>query len=423
MIPRLDRAAGLRGHARGSAWVLALAATVLASERAEAAGGVNPSLSTLAPNTWRRMETGGLAPPNDGTRQGNIATGILSYSGGTLDRVNHRILVFGGGHCDYSGNEVWAYDTERNTWQQMYLPTPAPSGTCNAFPFDPTYPGAIVSGGVPTRPQARHTYDQIEFMDAIGEAMVFSGPVWGNNITDEAQKVPRDTWTYSFANNRWTWRNVTRGAQPSGYSAQGLASAYASSNGRVYAVFQGETWSYDPSTDRWTDLGHPSPGGIDKNMVYDSARNRLWLYGGDYPSSNALWRYDIGISTSWTQVSVPAPLPNPGGMAGLAYDPGQDVLVLMGGEVDGSGPAGNGIWMYNIATNRWTDMRPAVDGGGSPPQSGHTYGRFMYDPANNVFFLVTASGGSISTWAYRYAGGAPPADTTPPSRTEDLRPQ
>src|SRR5687768_6702177 len=49
--------------------------------------------------------------------------GVRSYSGGFMDTSRRRLVVIGGGHGDYSGNEVYAYDLDTFTWSRPWGPS------------------------------------------------------------------------------------------------------------------------------------------------------------------------------------------------------------------------------------------------------------------------------------------------------------
>jgi hypothetical protein len=94
--------------------------TAMLTAHAVSANGhhpINPSLAAIPDNTWSRVTDSG--PPS----------GALAYSGMAYDSKHHKLLVFGGGHWDYSGNEIWAFDINTLTWSRMY--EPVPQSACN----------------------------------------------------------------------------------------------------------------------------------------------------------------------------------------------------------------------------------------------------------------------------------------------------
>ena len=57
------------------------------------------------------------------------AAAISAWSGGAYDSGRRRMLVWGGGHDDYWGNELYAFDLGTGTWQRITEPSTIPAGT------------------------------------------------------------------------------------------------------------------------------------------------------------------------------------------------------------------------------------------------------------------------------------------------------
>ena len=133
-------------------------------------------------------------------------------------------------------------------------------------------------------------------------------------------------------------------------------------------------------------------------MEYDSKRRVMYLFGGEFPAHNELWKYDLA-GNRWTKLGPIGQLPPATGGYGLAFDRVNDVLVAFHG--------GSGTWVYDPDLNSWTQQNPTT---GNPLVSGRLHGNVKYDPINNVVFLVSDRGG---TWAYRY--GQQPAAPSPPT--------
>ena len=48
--------------------------------------------------------------------------GITAWSGAAFDSMNTRLLLNGGGHSDYGGNEIYAFDFDTDTWSRLSDP-------------------------------------------------------------------------------------------------------------------------------------------------------------------------------------------------------------------------------------------------------------------------------------------------------------
>lgn len=337
-------------------------------------------LDDLGDNDWVEIAT-----------PGGIQTGMLAFSGMAIDSVNQKVLVFGGGHWDYWGNEIWSLDIPTQQWTKMYEPDPEPN-TLPSSSFKSAYPGAIFNPSseslADARPLTRHTYDTVEFLSAHGEMFTAGTYTWGEGGYSFCWQC-NDAWTYDVRTNRWTYKN--RNGVP---DTEGAAAAYDSDSDKLYIIAQGETHRYDPAADTWSQVstsGRPN-GAIEIVAEYDSKRGRIYMFGGEYPDNNELWSLDVGTRT-WTRLNPSGSVPPRGGGYGLAYDSVNDVLLAVK----------NGLWAYNPNTNSWSKMNVSQ----SVPLSGRVHGNFKYDANKNVAILVaSAPDYSVETWAYRYGGGA-----------------
>lgn len=351
-------------------------------------------LSDLPANTWVKLET-----------PGNMDSGILAFSGMALDSNHQKLLVFGGGHNNYWGNEIWSFDIPTRQWTLMYEPDPRPD-TLPSNAFKAEYPGAVFypNSNEPlaeARPLSRHTYDTVEFITSLGVLFSSGTYTWGDGQHGYCWGCD-DSWAYSYDTNSWTY--LTNQNTP---DQEAASAAYDPVSDIVYMISKGDTFGYDVGTDSWSNIntnGSP-PSSIETVSEYDSKRQSVYMFGGEFPDSNALWKYDIA-GNRWTNLNPSGSGPGAGGGYGMAYDSVNDVLLVFKDE----------LWAYNPNSNSWQKMNSAL----SPPQAGRIHGNFKYDSASNAAFLVTENSGfSVDTWAYRYAGvGALPV--VAPERVTDL---
>jgi hypothetical protein len=100
-------------------------------------------------------------------------------------------------------------------------------------------------------------------------------------------------------------------------------------SGTKQAYDLGDTWEWTGS--RWIERfpAHSPSGRSAEAMVFDSARNRVVIFGGRAGKTNLndTWSYD---GNDWTQITT-ANAPSVREMAGAAYDSTRDRIVLFGG--------------------------------------------------------------------------------------------
>ncbi len=171
-------------------------------------------------------------------------------------------------------------------------------------------------------------------------------------------------------------------------------------------TFFDDLWSYDPSTDTWTEVEcGPGPGGrFNHMMVYVPDRHQIFLFGGFGARDRVgdTWLYDIEAN-EWTQLT-PQDSPSPRSDAAIAYDEVNEVVILHDGYCrDDSHP--QDTWIYDIVENNWVLMDPEE----SPkPQYGH---HMIYDSLSRKVVMygghwsyagTSQHGYSDGVWTYDY---------------------
>lgn len=379
------------------------------------------AIDDLAPGTWYEIPDSTMrqaCPPDEpGYEYSFHCAGVVSaWSGAALDTTRGRLLVFGGGHADYKGNELYAFDLHALTWERVWGPTPdaqIPSGGTHEE-YDDGNPGS------------RHTYSGLSYVpEPVDAFLSMGGSLWQSGFYGAG------TWQFSFGSMSWT-RGMDKPSD--GY---GDPSVYDPVTGHVWRRTNREITEYDPVADSYTD--HYAEGGgffrSDVSAALDPDA-RLMVIAG----SGSLDEYRLDTD-AYTVVALDGPTP-PGlldAAPGLAFDTALSRFVLWNG--------GSDVYEYDPQTKSFTQHAAA---GPTPPAvvaSGGTFGRFRYVPSRNVFVAMTSVddnlfvlrmsegsgeplpgtgggggsstgvGGSPSTGSSGGAGGAPGA--SPPSSNDD----
>lgn len=334
----------------------------------------------------------------------DVPAGILAYSGMAVDAKRGQILLFGGGHNDYWGNEVWAFDLNKRTWRRLTDPTPRQRYFETRFDWG-RWPGMFPDLKVPV---SRHTYDSVEFIDHLGMmfaagSSTFSGSsrdnLWSKYV--EGAGVSRkdmgwgsfDAWLFDPAKTAWEYRRP-----PAEMGDGGNLCAYAA-DARLLVVMRSGSWGgfrgpmlYDPQRDQWkrakamTAKIKPDTG-IHQTATYDTKRRCVYLVGGS-KSCEALWAWSME-KDEWQAIRPAAgETPQLGDGAGSAYDGDRDVLVTFGPR---------GTWLYWPEKNVWQ----SVGAGGPQPQEIH--GRLQYDSARKQVLMVSRARSGVEVWALEWS--------------------
>jgi hypothetical protein len=306
----------------------------------------------------------------------------LSWSTGAYDTVNNRLLLWGGGHDAYWGNELYALNmgdgTTAPTIKRLNNPT-VPTATCTA-------------AAAPGFPTSRHTQDQVVFVDHLnllynkgGANACGTGGLYQDAWQLDLTSLPTSCDAFGDPTPCVaSWTQMTSTPNTSGNT---FTMDYDPNTRLVWAMDDfGNLRTYDASTDTWltratTGLG-TSGQNFRKNGIIDPVRRLFVIIG-----SGVVNVWDIGKATptisTWTttgattMVSTIAP--------GLAYDRNTQTIVGWHG--------GNSVYRLNLDSKVWTQETYSVAAGFAEngPQliasTAGTYKRFRYVPDQNLFVL------------------------------------
>ena len=241
--------------------------------------------------------------------------------------------------------------------------------------------------GAPSGPPARDAHS-MAYDTRRGRVVLFAGA--------------NEYYYFDFADT-WEWDGTTwieRRPATSPPPRFGHAMAYDAARGRVvlfggYDFFSGlalaDTWEWDGNTWVATTPATSPPGRYGQAMVYDSARQRIVLFGGagDVGDLADTWEWD---GSTWIQ-RTPAASPPPREFGALAYDGARGRAVLFGG-FDGVSYLAD-TWEWDGST--WIQRTPAAH----PP--GRTWQMLAFDEGRGRAVLFGGYDGSSplgDTWEW-----------------------
>lgn len=363
-----------------------------ATTQASSGGGIPSTLGWYSvPNTRLRS----VCPPNGFGGSGYAFTdychGVTdSWSGGTVDTLRNRLIMWGGGHASYQGNDLYAFDLDDLTLTRLTDP---------GLPLANVWCDDTVAGGI--QPNARHTYGGFVYMANVDRLFEISGTEYcPGGIGTSGRQV----WTYNFSGTgpgtKWQKMDPTIIGTPPIGNLDGKMAAYDPMSGQVFFHDRVNLYSYNFTSNTITQRsnGGPIGSGWNESAVVDPNRKLLIVIGG-----GGVYSYDISGATGYTgtQRSTTGATGIVGAAApGLAYDSVNQRVVAWDG--------GNTIYFLDTGTWQWTSQSFS---GGPAAMSNGTYGRFGYVPNLNLFVTynsVDANGNTL-----RLSSGG--ADTTPPT--------
>jgi len=322
--------------------------------------GSLPGSAQPAGNTWSIISTNTVQDVKLPFQPaGNRANIMVAWSGAIWDATARRMLVFGGGHHDYSGNEVCAFSPDSGQWTLFVPPSPAPAAI-TAGPV--AYPDGT--------PASRHTYSGITFVPWHGSAggmFVYSGSAW--SLGGWGQEP--DAWMLDLGTKEWT----RLANAPAGYVAA-MATCDPSTRTIWIVTIDGRLCRYD-SSNKWvvaTSFQNGSDSGA--TFVYHPVTKRLYAAGRTSFTPSKV--FDVTKRTpSVSDFRITGPNMSKGGPV-LVADPTAAVLYTVDRGV---------VWQIDAHTGRGVALAP---GGVTPTAENEqgTYGRGQLDSQTRKLLLV-----------------------------------
>lgn len=316
------------------------------------------------------------------------------------------LVIWGGGHTNYDGNEVYAYGPLENNspvWQRLR------DATSPAIE-DVDYDGS-------DNPVSRHTYSSITYVnDGTRNWLVSIGTIGRYNDAYGGGEV----FVYDFdqvsPNSNQPWSRKTAGT----YAGDGVVYEPSSAKIWYHPADQHRTASYSVTGDT-----HAYSGIYQNDMIgyggngaaaIDTALGIIGYWDNRYGIS--FYRTNNGVSNDYYTPSTTGTAPADGN-GSIIYDPVAGVFIV---RLDADGkkiwtltPPGSSPYEGGNAWT-WTSSTP---GTGDTPDAGNTngtYGRFGYSPNadvvgyillnhydNNIYFYksgASVTGASGNPWYY-----------------------
>ena len=341
-----------------------------------AARGLLEKIRGAGANTWIEVPKSpllGVAPkPDEFAKTWGVcgpSSVVMAWCGAALDTKRERLIVWGGGHADYHGNELYAFDINKLAWERLTDPF-----------VNPVNDKEVNADGTPN---SRHTYGGLAYLEHVDRFFGLGGSLAGVGFA----KCDR-TWTYDFAGKKWEDR------QPSGTLPGGgfcLGCAYDPGSKRLYFGSEHKgLFAYDYEKNAWSKLDDSPVDG--QGFAVDTKRKLLVGVG-----RGRITVYDIGKGNFKQQVIKAEgadDIVKAGNAAGWDYDPVADRLVGWASWVPGK------VYGLNMETKTWE----AREAAGGPKLSGSAkngvFGRWRYVAGVDAFVAVADAGGNVSFYKW-----------------------
>ena len=313
----------------------------------------------------------------------NCQTVISAWSSAAADPSRDRLIIWGGGHNDYGGNEIYSLELSAKPPTLIRLNPPSPPNTQG---------GACVETLSDGRPNSRHTYDGLVYLPKQDALWSFGGAL--NNCGFPGT----GTWELSLSSvlascapncsAKWTKESpiYTPGA------SVGNTTDYDPNTGLVWMANQNELASYDPTTNNFTHRAGTSLSYFSTGVVDPVHEYFVYVGGaGNLGAGQGITYWSLASGSSFTQNQ---PTPTNCGAAlqqnypGAQWDPIDKVIVIY--------PNGGNI-LYLLNPTNWTcttETHGSTQGVDYPQNSvqtetgyGLTFKHFAYFPNLDLYAL------------------------------------
>ena len=299
---------------------------------------------------------------DDSPVRGNTGCAAIAsaWNGAIADTKRNRLLIWGGGHSDYLGNELYSLDLSS---MQM--------GRLNEA-AEPATTGCQEEIGAPPAPNSRHTYGGLSYVAHRDQMFVFGGALAPSGCASHA------IWALNLEGLRWERKDPVKGS-----TFQRMSdipnSDYDPVTKKVYFsnTYSGEFGAYDAETNTVAVLrarhSDGFPNGI--SSVVDPTRRLFLSVGNGFAGG---YRLTDGAPFDWSMRMHGCGPVRDALYPGMAYDPDLKRVVLWAG--------GGTVYLLDPDTKSCAAV--TYPGGPGTQQPNGTHGRFRYFPSLGLFALL-----------------------------------
>ena len=321
---------------------------------------------------------------------------ITAWNSGALDTKRGLFVIpRAGGHADWAGNQVVAFDVNALTWRLLR-------------PFSPNYPplipsnpkAAYINPYADGTPASVHTYDAVEYLPTVDRIWSAGGIYWSPG----GESSPSKTWWWNPTSTEWEAK-VTR---PGGY---GTSARWVPSLDRLIVRTSQGLYSYDPATDAYKELFQSALPGSSSTLALDDADRKLYRFVNGKLAAidlrNPSGKETLGVLTGDMSFARLTGI-------GAFFDKGK--VVVFGGAAEASRGA---LHVVDPATGVAARYDPADDVHPPGPLRQGTWKRFFQ--ARGYYWVITGWGENV--WVFNPGPqGVSPKPSAPRAEAQNASP-
>jgi hypothetical protein len=296
-----------------------------------------------------------------------------AWSGGTIDTKRDRLLIHGGGHGDYAGNEIYAFDLHTLKWTRIWGPSPN-------WGIPMTAADESNQEYHDGNPESVHTYGGFIYLPDLDKVWRGGGAHWIAGGGSPA------SWMFDMATSAWTRLPNHKTLGTGEVAAYDPVDKVVYGSSDKYVVHR-----YHPATNSYTTQFSGVLGAGEEPMAALDVKRRLFVVVGNGKAhvADLATKRVQKLTTSGPQNVVAARGP------GFEWDSSIEKFVGWAG--------GTSVYVLDPTTWNWTE-RPAASSNTVTPTIATRllqFGKFRYVPSMNLYVSVGGTGQSV--FAYRLA--------------------
>jgi hypothetical protein len=330
-----------------------------------------------------------------------------AWNGGALYEATETLYIWGGGHTDYNGNELYGLRFGQSTPDLVRLTNPTVPISNNSYGYIPDSATCNYLATSPTcAPNSRHTYGGIMVDPSLNRLVIMGG-----SIANDGSAV-KDLWTldltacYNPLTDACTWTrrdNCGNGRYTCTPTDPNWPSAGTDQMYLNFDASSGTYFTYTPNGCLFSQYNPLAPIGgqfttlasgyctniSDMMSVLDPLNRFLVFIGQTSQNANKVYSYQLSAPytltdrTSQVGASCASALAS-SNAPGLAYDPIANQIIGYPSSL------GNTIYVITTsATQPWTCTSETYVGGPPAPnsQAHNLRGRFQYSSKEDAFIV------------------------------------
>jgi hypothetical protein len=376
-------------------------------------GAINPSVGKSGWVDLTNTQVSSVCPPNNymgiAYNFPAFCSSIMSaWSGATIDSKRNHMIIAGGGHSDYYGNDIYSVDLGGSTPSVSRIRDPDDflltftPGTMPCVPFD-----ALANGA----PSPRHSYNGLAF-NPVKDFILYQG-----QGPSPCGQNPTNMFTIDTSATPPTYLGMDpeNGYYPLISAGVTPTSDYWPMTKLIYLLVNNTLVTYDnPTSNTYTLLGSANSYNTWTNTTgrIDLSSGKYWFLGDTFGALGVLKMTYIDLTQSpptLTDVTSSAVGCSAMGISfpGLVYNPVTQTLW---------GYPGSGNTAYELnASNPAVPVCIAHTFSGGPPTASGAqgmFGRWNYSPANASFVAANVTTQDVYELTPTPAAGPAPPQST-----------